>query len=70
MMFILERILFADDFRFMRTHLKRTLHEANFQKIIVENVVQAIGMYKIHSPEIVILNITIPSLNGIMTLLI
>lgn len=65
-MFILRTILLADDSRFMRIHIKRILHEANFKKIIeAENGVQAIDMYKVHSPDIVILDITMPLLNGI-----
>ena len=65
-MFTLKTILLADDSRFMRTHLKRILHEANYKKITeAENGVQAIDMYKVHSPDIVILDITMPLLNGI-----
>lgn len=68
-MFILKTILLADDSLFMRTHLKRILHEANFKKIIeAENGIQAINMYKKYSPDIVILDITMPLLNGIDTL--
>ena len=64
--FILRTILLADDSRFMRTHLKRILHEANFKSFIeAENGVQAIDMYKRYSPDIVILDITMPLLNGI-----
>ena len=65
-MFILKTILLADDSRFMRNHLKRILNEANFKKIIeAESGIEAIEMYKKHSPDLVVLDITMPLLNGI-----
>ncbi|MFB5088379.1 response regulator [Psychrobacillus sp. PGGUH221] len=59
-------ILLVDDSRFMRSYLKKILNEANFNEIIeADNGLQAIDMYKIHSPDIVIMDITMPLLNGI-----
>ena len=67
--FILRKILLANDSGFMRTHLKRILHETNFKEIIeAENGMQTINMYKKYSPDIVILDITMPLLDGIDTL--
>lgn len=62
----MKHILLADDSRFMRGYLKRILNEANFNEIIeADNGVQAIDMFKIYSPEIVIMDITMPLLNRI-----
>lgn len=50
----------------MRSYLKKILNEANFKEIVeADNGEQAIDMYKIYSPEIVIMDITMPLLNGI-----
>lgn len=68
-MFTLKTIQLVDDSRFMRTHIKRILNEADVQKIVeAENGIQAIEMYQMYSPDIVILDITMPLLNGIDTL--
>ena len=57
-MFILGTILLAVDSRFMRTHLKRILHESHFKKIIeAENSIYAIDLYKVQSPDIVLLDL-------------
>lgn len=65
-MFLLKNILLADDSRFMRRYLKKTLNEANFKEIIeADNRLQAIDMYKIYLTDIVIMDITMPLLNGI-----
>lgn len=65
-MFLLKGILIVDDSLFMRRFLKNILIESNYNEIIeAENGMQAIHMYKIFSPEIVIMDITMPVLNGI-----
>lgn len=65
-MFLLKGILIVDDSLFMRRFLKNILIESNYNEIIeAENGMQAIHMYKIFSPEIVIMDITMPMLNGI-----
>ncbi|PLR70361.1 response regulator [Bacillus sp. UMB0728] len=62
----MSSILLADDSRFMRSYLKKILNESNFKEIIeADNGVQAIDMYKIYLPSIVIMDITMPILNGI-----
>lgn len=64
-MFLLKGILIVDDSLFMRRHLKNILIEANYQEIIeAENGMDAIHKYKIFSPEIVLMDITMPVLNG------
>ncbi len=61
----LKGILIVDDSLFMRRMLKNILVEANYARIIeAENGIEAIEKYKIFSPEIVLMDITMPELNG------
>ncbi|MGG3930759.1 response regulator [Schinkia azotoformans] len=64
-MFLLKGILIVDDSLFMRRHLRNILIESNYREIIeAENGMDAIHKYKIYSPEIVLMDITMPVLNG------
>lgn len=67
---VMKKILIADDSRFMRHWLKRILSEnnKNFTFFEAENGYQAIDLYKQNSPNIVLMDITMPKLNGIEAL--
>lgn len=65
-MFLLKGILIVDDSLFMRSLIKNLLMEANFAEILeAENGIEAIDKYKTFLPELVIMDITMPELNGI-----
>lgn len=65
----LKGILIVDDSLFMRRMLKNILVEANYAVIIeAENGIEAIEKYKIFSPEIVLMDVTMPELNGVEAL--
>lgn len=62
----MKKILIVDNSLFMRTWLKKLLSEANFSNFVeAENGLKAIDQYKLYSPDIVIMDITMPELNGI-----
>jgi two-component system, chemotaxis family, chemotaxis protein CheY len=64
--FPLKSILLADDSRFMRNHLKTILNNSNYTEIIeADNGVNAVEMYTKYSPNIVLMDITMPLLNGV-----
>lgn len=68
-MFQLKGILIVDDSLFMRRILKNILIEANYSVIIeAANGIEAIEKYKIFLPELVLMDITMPELNGIEAL--
>jgi two-component system chemotaxis response regulator CheY len=65
----MKTVLIADDSRFMRNWLKKLLSEKNYFVIAeAENGVQAIEKYKLFLPDILIMDITMPLLNGIEAL--
>lgn len=62
----MKKILIVDDSLFMRSWLKKILSESNFDEFIeAENGKRAIEMYKLTSPDVVLMDITMPCLNGI-----
>lgn len=65
----MKTILIADDSLFMRTWLKRIIHEAN-HKVVAEasNGQEAIELYNQINPDITFLDVTMPKVNGITAL--
>lgn len=62
----MKKILIADDSLFMRSWLKKLLSESSFSDFIeAENGLDSIEMYKLHLPDIVLMDVTMPRLNGI-----
>lgn len=59
------RIVIADDAAFMRTVLRETLLREGFD-VVAEAVdgVQAVSLYTRHRPDLIILDITMPNLDG------
>lgn len=66
----MKKFLLADDSFFMRTWLKTVLRYEykDITFIEADNGYKAIEMYKLHSPDCVLMDITMPELNGIETL--
>lgn len=65
----MTKILLVDDSVFMRSWIKKILSDANFNDFVeAEDGLQAIEMYKSFFPDIVIMDNTMPKLNGIGTL--
>jgi two-component system chemotaxis response regulator CheY len=65
----MKKILIADDSVFMRLWLKKILSEnKQFIFIEAENGFSAIDLYKLHTPDLVLMDFTMPKLNGIEAL--
>lgn len=61
--------MIVDDSKFMRNWLKKLLGENNFHVIAeAENGCEAVQKYKKYSPDIVVLDLTMPVMNGIEAL--
>jgi two-component system, chemotaxis family, chemotaxis protein CheY len=59
-------VLIADDSRFIRNLLKNILQEEGFQVFYeAPDGLSAVSLYKEKSPDIVLLDLTMPILNGI-----
>lgn len=62
----MKTIMVVDDSQFMRNLIKGFLNEANLKDVIeAENGVRAVEKYKLYLPEVVIMDITMPLLNGL-----
>lgn len=65
----MKNILIVDDTEFMRRTLRDILEEAGFNIVAeAENGVVAIEKYKMHTPDIVLMDITMPVMNGMKAL--
>lgn len=59
-------VMVVDDAAFMRLMLKRILLEAGFDIVAeAEDGAEAIRLYRIHKPDLVTMDITMPGLDGI-----
>lgn len=61
-------ILVVDDAAFMRMRISKILTEAGYEVIQAENGVQAIEEYKARKPDAVLLDITMPEMDGLTAL--
>lgn len=62
------KILIVDDLAFVRLMLSEIVKKYGFEYIEAANGVEAIKKYKEHRPDIVLLDITMPFMNGIEAL--
>ncbi len=58
-------ILIADDAAFMRMRLKKLLEEAGYTVLEAANGKEAIAVYQTHYPAMVLMDITMPELDGV-----
>ena len=62
----MKKILVVDDTEFMRMTIRKVLESANFEVVAeAENGEVAIQQYKIYHPDVVLMDITMPIMNGI-----
>lgn len=61
------KILLVDDAAFVRMSLKKIIEDAGFEFTFLEasTGTQAIESYRINEPDLVIMDITMPEMNGI-----
>ncbi len=61
-------LLVVDDAAFMRMRCSKLLTESGYQVIEAENGVQAVQQYQRHHPDAVLLDITMPEMDGLTAL--
>ncbi len=61
-------LLVVDDAAFMRMRCSKLLTESGYQVIEAENGVQAVQQYQAHHPDAVLLDITMPEMDGLTAL--
>lgn len=64
-----KRVLIADDTAYMRAIIKDTLQKASYTVVgEAEDGEDAITLYRQHQPDVVIMNIVMPKINGLQAL--
>lgn len=64
-----HKILIADDATFMRMMLKDILSHAGFINLIeAKNGREAINLFKVEKPELILLDVTMPDMDGLRAL--
>ncbi|MHB0869882.1 MAG: response regulator [Chloroflexota bacterium] len=61
-------LLVVDDAAFMRMRCSKLLTESGYQVVEAENGVQAVKQYQEHRPDAVLLDITMPEMDGLTAL--
>lgn len=65
----MKKILVVDDTEFMRLTIRRILEEAGYNVIAeAENGAIAIEQFKLHQPDLILMDITMPVMNGLEAL--
>lgn len=64
----MARILVVDDAAFMRMRLKNVLGEQGHEVIEAANGVEAVEIYERERPDLVLMDITMPEMDGITAL--
>ncbi len=64
----MARVLVVDDAAFMRMRCARLLNEKGYEVVEAADGLEALQKYREHSPEVVLLDITMPNMDGIATL--
>ena len=64
----MPKVLIVDDAQFMRLRCARLLTENGYETVEAQNGVQAIEMYKKEQPDVVLMDITMPEMDGLTAL--
>lgn len=59
------KILIADDAAFMRMRLRKLLEEAGHEVLEATNGEEAVAMYREQHPAVVLMDITMPEMDGV-----
>ena len=57
-------ILIVDDSMFIRNQLEKLLKEHGYQTMVAEDGKQAVSLYQDKRPDLVLMDITMPAMNG------
>ena len=64
----MKKVLVVDDSEFMRMVLKNILKEENYQIIETSDGTEAIEQFKVEKPDLVLLDIIMPKMDGVAVL--
>ena len=64
----MPKVLIVDDAQFMRLRCARLLTENGYETVEAQNGVQAVDMYQKEQPDVVLMDITMPEMDGLTAL--
>jgi len=64
----MPKVMIVDDSLFMRDHLAKLLTEHSYQVILAENGEEAVKTYRSAKPDVVLMDVTMPQMNGLSAL--
>ena len=64
----MPKVLIVDDSLFMRNHLAKLLTEHSYEVVLAENGEEAVKTYRTSRPDIVLMDVTMPQVNGLAAL--
>lgn len=64
----MPKVLIVDDAQFMRLRCARLLTENGYETVEAQNGVQAIDVYQREQPDVVLMDITMPEMDGLTAL--
>ena len=65
----MPKVMVVDDSLFMRNHLAKLLTEHSYQVILAENGEEAVKTYHTSKPDVVLMDVTMPQMNGLSALI-
>ncbi|HEX2979679.1 MAG TPA: response regulator [Anaerolineaceae bacterium] len=64
----MTKILIVDDAEFLRVRISKMLNGDGFEVIEAENGARAVDTYKVEHPDVVLMDITMPEMDGLTAL--
>ncbi len=64
----MAKVLIADDAAFIRMKLRKVLEEFGLETVEASNGVEAVRLYQEHRPSLVLMDISMPEMDGINAL--
>ena len=64
----MPKVMVVDDSLFMREHLAKLLTEHSYEVILAENGEEAVKTYRSAKPDVVLMDVTMPQMNGLAAL--
>jgi len=64
----MTKILIVDDAEFLRVRISKMLTGDGFEVIEAENGARAVQLYQTHKPDMVLMDITMPEMDGLTAL--
>jgi two-component system chemotaxis response regulator CheY len=65
----MPKVMVVDDSLFMRNHLAKLLTEHTYEVVLAESGEEAVKTYRSARPDIVLMDVTMPQMNGLSALI-